>query len=632
MSAIAGVFNLDGAKVSGELLSRMTDTLQHRGPDGSGMVFSSSVDLGLGHRRLKIVDLMDSQQPLGNEDQSVWVICDGEIYNYSQLKEMLQTKGHKFKSQSSAEAIIHLYEEKGVECVRDLRGCFAFAIWDNRNRRLLLARDRIGQRPLCYFLDHKRLIFGSEIKSILQDQDVDRKLNIESLHDYLTLGYTPAPNTMFKGISKLPPGHILVCEKGQVKIERYWSLNYAEKEKMSLPEYEERILSLLKEAVRVRLVAGAAPCAFLSGGTDSSAIVALISQLGQTNIKTFSIGLQEQEFSELKFAREISALFGTKHQEYIVRPDDVIKTLPHLIWYYNEPFGDSSCIPTYYASKMAAKFTRSVLTGDGGDESFGGYERFIGLNLSRFIERLPQSFYRFSANFLKAIESKALGRKSDFQKISRFLEAVSKYRDPVKRYQRWVSYFDDQQKNSLYTDIARETLANKDTFDYFKQVFSEAQAKSFMDKILYLEFKTGFPGDSLVKIDIAAMANSLQVRSPFLDQSLLEFTARIPANLKLKNFTTKYIFKKALLKILPKQIIYRRKQGFGIPISQWFRGEMKEFVQDILLDNAVSNKGYLRKDVIAAMLKEHITGGADHTYRIWALLNLELWHREFKVS
>ncbi|MBL7131088.1 MAG: asparagine synthase (glutamine-hydrolyzing) [Candidatus Omnitrophica bacterium] len=625
MSGIVGVLDFKNNPVSVQLIKRMADTIKHRGPDGEGLYTNKNI--GLGHRRLNV--LTYGYQPLCNEDESVWIVCDGEIYNSDQLKEECEKKGHKFKSKSKAEPIVHLYEEKGAECVKYLRGMFSFAIWDNKISRLFLARDRIGQKPLCYFFDDRKIIFGSEIKSILEDKDVDRKVNIESLHDYLTLGYTPAPNTMFKGISKLPPGHILLCQKGKVKIERYWSLNYAEKEKMSLQEYEERILDLLREAVKVRLIEGTSPCAFLSGGTDSSAIVAMMSQLGRAGIKTFSIGLQEKDFSELKFAREVSRLYGTEHQEYIVRPDDVIKTLPHLVWYYNEPFGDSSCIPTYYASKMAAKFTRFVLTGDGGDECFGGYERFMGLNLSRFIDRFPKSFYRFSTAFLGAIESKSSGRKSDFQKINRFLEAVSKYRDPVKRYQRWISYFDDEQKDLLYTDTMKESVADKDTFDYFKKVFSEAQGKNFMDRILYLEFKTGFPGDSLVKIDIAGMANSLQLRSPFLDPPLMEFAARIPVNLKLKNFTTKYIFKRALLEILPKQIIYRRKMGFGIPIGKWFRNEMKEFVQDILLDNVLSNRGYFKKDAIAAMLEEHISGRLDHTFRIWALLNFKLWHRRF---
>ena len=627
MSGIVGVLDFKNNPVSVQLIKRMADTIKHRGPDGEGLYTNKNI--GLGHRRLNV--LTYGYQPLCNEDESVWIVCDGEIYNSDQLKEECEKKGHKFKSKSKAEPIVHLYEEKGAECVKYLRGMFSFAIWDNKISRLFLARDRIGQKPLCYFLDDRRIIFGSEIKSILEDKDVDRKVNIESLHDYLTLGYTPAPNTMFKGICKLPPGHIMLCEKGKVKIERYWSLNYAEKEKMSLREYEERILGLLREAVKVRLIEGTSPCAFLSGGTDSSAIVAMMSQLGRTGIKTFSIGLQEKDFSELKFAREVSRLYGTEHHEYIVRPDDVVKTLPHLVWYYDEPFGDSSCIPTYYVSKMAAKFTKSVLTGDGGDECFGGYERFIGLNLSRFIDKFPKSFYRFSTSFLEAIEFKSLGKKRDFQKIKRFLEAVSKYRDPVKRYQRWISYFDDEQKEFLYTDIMKESVADKDTFDYFKKVFSEAQGKNFIDRILYLEFNTGFPGDSLVKIDIAGMANSLQVRSPFLDPPLMEFAARIPANLKLKNFTTKYIFKRALLKILPKELIYRRKMGFGIPIGKWFRNEMKEFTQDVLLDNASANRGYFKKDAIAAMLEEHISGRTDHTFRIWALLNFELWHQGFNV-
>ena len=625
MCGIVGILDNKKNYVSPQTIKKMAETVRHRGPDGEGCYVNKSI--GLGHRKLNIVN--DGHQPICNEDESIWITCDGEIYNHDQLRQALKKQGHKFKTESSAETIVHLYEQRGVDCVQDLRGMFAFAIWDNRAHRLFLARDRLGQKPLNYFFNNNRLLFGSEIKSILEDKEVTRRVNVASLHDYLTLGYTPAPKTMFEGIYKLLPGHIMVYEKERIKIERYWDLNYADKERMSLEEYEERILDLLKEAVKIRLVDGLSPCAFLSGGTDSSAIVAIMSQLGRTDIKTFSIGLKEEDFNELGFARKVAQLYGTDHHEYIIGAEDVVKTLPNLVWYYNEPFGDSSCIPTYYVSNMGRKIIKFVLSGDGGDECFGGYERYIGLNLSRYIDKFPQSFYRFSTTFLKTIESKFFMQKRDLQKINRFLDAVSKYRDPVKRYQRWVSYFDEKQKDLLYTETMRSKLTDRDSFDYFTKVFSEGDGKDFMDRILYLEFKTGFPGDSLVKIDIAGMANSLQVRSPFLDPPLLEFSARIPSNLKLKNLTAKYIFKRALIKILPKQLIFRRKMGFGIPVGKWFRNEMKEFIQEILLDNSSLSRGYFKKEAITTLLNEHISGRIDHTFHIWALLNFELWHRKF---
>ncbi len=510
--------------------------------------------------------------------------------------------------------------------MKQLRGRFAFCLWDQRNGRLLLARDRVGKKPLNYMLKNGSLIFGSEIKSILQDPEISREVNIESLHHYLTYQYVPPPETMFVGIKKLPPAHILIWEKGKINIERYWNLNYQNKIQLSEEEYCERILNLLTEAVKIRMISDVPLGAFLSGGIDSSAIVALMSRLSSQPVKTFSIGFEEESFNELKYARRIAKMFATDHHEYIVKPD-ALEVLPNLIWHFNEPFADSSAIPTYYLSKMTRQEVTVALNGDGGDETFAGYDRYIANKIANVYRFIPQCIRKniiasFVSNFPESTR-----KKDFFKRLKRFTrtDGLSKER----RYADWMSIFDNELKINLYSEELKSKLKGVDSWDYIVDTYKQSDAKDFIDSTLFVDIMTYLPNDLLVKVDITSMANSLEARSPFLDHKLMEFAALIPSGLKLKGRITKYILKKALGKILPKEILQRRKSGFGVPIGTWFREKLKNYAYEVLLDEKSIKRNYFKEEAVKKLLDEHISGKFDHGPRIWSLLNLELWHQMF---
>ncbi|MCM8782060.1 MAG: asparagine synthase (glutamine-hydrolyzing) [Candidatus Omnitrophica bacterium] len=635
MCGICGKISLNSqSDVSEGLIRKMCAMLAHRGPDDEGIYVKetrnprSETRIGLGHRRLSIIDLSSAgHQPMSNENGTIWFVMNGEIYNFLELKEILEKHGHLFKSRSDPEVLIHLYEEKGIDCLGALRGPFAFALWDEKRQILFLARDRIGKKPLYYFFQDTTLIFGSEIKAILQDPIVSVEVNRPAITNYLSYGYIPTPQTMFKNIMKLPPAHFMVYKNGNIKIQKYWELDFSKKVKLSEEEYSRRLLESIEEATKIRLVSDVPIGALLSGGIDSSTVVYMMSKINSGSVKTFSIGFDEKAYSELRYARLIANQFGTEHHEYIVTPD-AIELLPKLVWHYNEPYADSSALPSYYVAKMTRQKVRVALNGDGGDEDFGGYERWMAARYAEFIGNTPLPFKK---RLIKYIAEK-IPESSEFKdfktRLRRFLLiALKPYRE---RHYNWVTIFRDYEKDDLFSDeFKKELLGNRNSFSYLNNAFESFNSYDIVDAVMFADIKTNLLDDLLVKMDIATMANSLEGRSPFLDYRLMEFCAAMPSNMKVRGLKLKYIIKKALRGKLPKEILSRGKMGFGVPLDKWFRKELKDYSYDILMSDRCIKRGHFKKDKIKSLLDEHIEGKVNNGAKIWSLLNLELWYRIF---
>ena len=627
MCGICGKIYIDKTKrVNPHLIDRMTSVLNHRGPDDRGVYADGHV--GLGHQRLSIIDLSSAgHQPMPNEDNSLRIVFNGEIYNFEEIKKDLETKGHIFRSQSDTEAIIHLYEEEGLECVRRLRGMFAFAIWDSNKQRLFCARDRAGQKPLVYAMADNSFLFASEIKSLLKDPAIKQTIHPEAIHHYLTYQYVPGPMTVFKCIKKLPPAHTLVFHHGNISINQYWNISYKRKIKYPrISDYTEHFLDVFSEAVKIRLRSDVPLGAFLSGGIDSSATVAVMSQLLDQPVKTFSIGFEESDYNELQYAKIVADKFQTDHHEFVVKPD-ALKILPKVVWHYDEPFADPSVIPTYYVSKLTREHVTVALSGDGGDESFAGYERYVAERIASCYKQIP-SFLR------EKIIKKMVGllphreyRWSIIRRLKRFISGASK--EPVHQYVQWLCYFNNEMKNSLYTSSFSSEVAASNSTEITSEAYRKCDSENLLEKLLFSDIMLYLPYDLLVKVDIASMANSLEARSPFLDHRVMEFAASLPPDIKLHGMQTKYVLKKAFEKFLPKKILYRKKMGFGVPLHKWFRQELKTASREILLEKRSIERGYFKRNTVEILLDEHVSMKADHSYRIWALLMLELWHRMF---
>ena len=612
--------------VDGELLRSMASVINHRGPDDEGIYVKNNV--GLAHKRLSILDLSPAgHQPMNNEDGSIWIVFNGEIYNFLDLREELQKKGHTFRSRTDTETIIHLYEEKGVECVHDLRGMFAFAIWDENKKRLFCARDRAGKKPFVYAHTEDGLVFASEIKSLLKDPALKRNLDYSAIHHYLTYQYVPSPLSIFKDIKKLPPAHVLIYEGGDLTVKRYWSLSYQKKLHLSsVGEYGEQFRDLFQEAVKIRLRSDVPLGAFLSGGIDSSLVVAVMSRLMNQPVKTFSIGFEEEGYDEVAFARIIAEKYETDHHEFTVKPD-AVSILPQLVWHYNEPFADSSAIPTYYVSKMTRDFVTVALNGDGGDESFAGYERYVADKLADYYRRVPPFIREGIIRRVVDTLPHSTNRRNFFRRLKRFVKGISE--PPERRYVRWICFFDNEMKGDLYTPSFKDLNRELDSVDLTVKWYERADAEQFLDRTLFVDVMSYLPEDLLVKVDIASMAHSLEARSPFLDHKVMEFAALLPPNLKLRGMETKFLLKDTLSDIVPQEILQRKKMGFGVPLDVWFRNDLKEMAYDVLLDQKSIERGYFRKEYVLQMLDDHVSKRYDHSYRIWALLFLELWHRMF---
>ncbi len=608
-----------------ELVRRMTDRIRHRGPDEDGFYFNNTV--GLGMRRLAIIDLAGGQQPIHNQDRTAWIVFNGEIYNYRELRADLEKRGRKLYTNSDTEAIIHLYDLYGADCPKYLRGMFAFAIWDERKEELLIARDRVGKKPLLYAELPDQLVFASEFAALLLHPDISRDVDRDALHYYLSFMCVPAPLTAYSAIRKLEPGHTLRYTKdGEVKLERYWQPDFSNKIKVSEEEAGERAVATLREAVRLRLISEVPLGAFLSGGVDSSAVVALMSEESSEPVKTFSIGFEEQDFSELHHARRIAEHVGADHHEFIVRPD-ALEILPTLVEHYGEPYADSSAIPTYYVSRETRKHVTVALNGDGGDECFAGYERYAAMQLAERYRRLPavlrEQFVRRAVDLLPTYG----GRRNPVQRAKRFLAAASLPK--VERYVRWVSVFDGLAKDELYTDEFKHETQGRSASDFLTPWFAKANGAGIVDASLLADTMTYLPNDLLVKVDIASMAVSLEARSPFLDHHVIEFAASLPEGLKLRGLTTKYLLKRVLKRLVPVENLERPKMGFGVPIGYWLRGEMQPFLRETLLSEKALARGLFRPEAVRRLIELHTRGERDYAHQLWTLLMLELWFERF---
>ena len=616
----------EGRAVDGDVLARMNEAIRHRGPDEDGSYLKESV--GLAMRRLAIIDLKSGQQPMHNDAGTSWIVFNGEIYNYKDVRARLEQLGHTFHTDCDTEVVLHAYDEYGAECPTHLRGMFAFAVWDERREELFLARDRVGKKPLLYARLHDGLVFGSEFAALLEHPDVSREIDREAIHHYLTFMCVPAPLTAYRDIRKLEPGHSMryTPKDGEVKLERYWQPDFSRKTRMSEAEAGERAVEILREAVRVRLMSEVPLGAFLSGGVDSSAVVALMSEVSSAPVKTFSIGFEEQDFSELHHARRVAEHVGAEHHEFIVRPD-AMEVLPTLVEHYGEPYADSSAIPTYYVSRETRRHVTVALNGDGGDECFAGYERYAAMKLAGKYRSVPgllrEGLIKNAVAFLPTSET----RRSRARDLKRFLDAASL--PTVERYMRWISVLDAPAKNDLYTEDFRREMLGREAADFIAPWFAQANGAGLVDASLLADTMTYLPNDLLVKVDIASMAVSLEARSPFLDHHVIEFAASLPENLKLRGLTTKYLLKRVLAKLLPAENLQRRKMGFGVPIGHWLRGEMQKFLRETLLSEKALARGFFRPEAVTRMVELHTRGERDHAHQLWTLLMLELWFERF---
>jgi asparagine synthase (glutamine-hydrolysing) len=615
MCGIAGIVGRPGEPPSREALSAMASALAHRGPDEQTTTLYPGA--GFAFRRLSIIDVAGGAQPLDGEDGSCHLILNGEIYNHAELRPELETAGHRFRTRSDAEVVVHGYEQWGDAVVERLRGMFAFALWDERRQRLLLARDRLGKKPLVYHEAEGRLQFASELQGLLADPALPRQPDLAALHHYLTYQYVPAPWTAFQGVRKLPPAHLLVFEDGRASVRRYWSLSSRPPLRLSEEDAAAEVRRLLRDAVRVRLMSEVPLGAFLSGGVDSSAVVALMSEFGR--VKTFSIGFEEESFDERRWAAMVARRYGTEHHEFVVRPQ-ASEVLPALVEHYGEPFADSSALPTYYLSRLTREHVTVALNGDGGDELFAGYDRYGLLSAYRLLGRVPHAAAAASAT------ARAWGRRLPAS-VRRLLGAISAR--PEESYARTVSYFSPEEKDALYTPWMREQTRTDDSLGLLESAFAQADAPDLLGRTLQVDLATYLPGDLLVKVDIATMAVGLEGRSPFLDHPLVEFAARLPTSLKRRRGRGKWLLRRAVADLLPPEILARRKMGFGVPVSRWFRGELRNLLHDVVLSERAQQRGMLDGAAVAGLVDQHERGAADHGHRLWALLFLELWFRRF---
>jgi asparagine synthase (glutamine-hydrolysing) len=608
-------------EASEALLDLMCRVIEYRGPDEQGMTVEGRAALGM--RRLSIIDLAGGQQPIYNEDGSKFIVFNGEIYNYRELRRDLESRGYRFKTNSDTETILHAFEEYGTNCVRHLRGMFAFAIWDKREESLFIARDRVGKKPLFY--SHTaagNFVFGSELKTLLTHGEISRDIDHAALDAYLTFGYVPEEFCIFRDAKKLAPGHFLVFKNGRVDTQKYWDFDYSNNSEIkSEEEYIEALREKIREAVKVRLISEVPLGAFLSGGVDSSSIVGMMSQILDKPVKTFSIGFNEDSFNELKYARIAAKHFNTEHHEFTLTPD-FVSIVDDLVWHFDEPFSDSSALPTYMVSKMARDFVTVVLSGDGGDELFAGYTRYVIDRERSGLEKLPAALRRSVLRPVsQALPHAARGKNylynASLDATDRYIDSVSQFNAPRRGYLYSAGF-----RAKLNGDFGRGE-------ELFQTLAESVSTDSQVDRLLYLDSKTYLPGDILTKVDRMSMAASLEARVPLLDHELIEFVVGMPAELKLKGLETKYIFKKAMEGLVPREILYREKQGFGVPIGDWINAQLKDRIYSDLTERKAIERGYFDPGYIKTLLDEHRRGRRDHSHAVWVLWMLELWHRRY---
>ncbi len=627
MCGIAGKVILGTNRVTEKEVKLMTDSIKHRGPDDSGIFISSDGKVGLGHRRLSIIDL----SPLGHQPMSYsnryQIVFNGEIYNFQSHRDRLKKMGYKFKSQSDTEVILALFDKYGVKCLQYLRGMFAFAIYDSKKNILFCARDRVGKKPFKYFLGNGVFMFASELKAILTQKEYKREPDYLAIHHYLTYQYVPSPLTGFKDIYKLEPAHYLILDinSGKLKKERYWQIDYRNKLDLSEEEWCERIREKLEESVKLRMISDVPLGAFLSGGVDSSAVVAMMARNSSRPVKTFSIGFKEQKYNELPYAKVVAEKYKTDHTEFIVKPD-AIEVLPMLVKHYEEPYADSSALPTYYVSKLTREHVTVALNGDGGDENFAGYGMYSVQKFSLWYDN-----FRFLNRYLAEPATELLLKKFKnkfLHRANRFARTMSQ--DYRHRYVNYICYFNNDMKRRLYRPDFMKKFSNCDSYDIYAQSFEQALARDRMDQTLYADLSHYLPDDLMAKVDIASMAVSLEGRSPFLDHEMVDLAASIPFNLKLRGRNNKkYILKKALEGIVPNEVMYRPKKGFGVPVDVWFRNELKSYTRDQILSKKSRISEFFNRNYIQELFDLHQSTEIDYAYPIWSLLTLELWFKEY---
>ncbi len=627
MCGIAGQARCDGRPADRGLVEAMCDAIRHRGPDYRGIYCDEIA--GLGIQRLRVIDLSTGDQPIFNEDRSVVVVLNGEIYNFVELRRRLEAAGHRFRTRSDTEVIVHLYEDLGPECVDQLDGMFAFALWDVGEQRLILARDRIGKKPLLYSEHDRGITFASEMSALVQDPEISRDLNLGAIDGYLALQYVPSPISVFESVRKLPPASVLTWQGGKTEIRRYWSVDRSVRsEQLSDRDLDERIRLEISDAVRRRLVSDVPLGAFLSGGIDSGAVVAAMAQNSSGPVKTFSIGFEDGDHSELPLARLVAERYSTEHHEFILKPD-ALAVIPSIVRRYGEPFADTSSVPSFIISRIAAGEVTVALNGDGGDESFAGYHRYIAQErLARF-DGLPGPLR--SAIAVAGNLGRSTGRDDGLiRRGSRFASLLGM--SHIRRHEQLMSCFNRADRDDLYTDHFKEAVGESSV----PRVFTEAWERTsgadldLTGRLLAVDFETYLPGDLCAKIDIATMAYSLEARSPLLDHRLIEFAARIPSTQKIDQGQTKIALRRAVEPWLPQEVIAGPKRGFSIPaVGGWFKEDLRRSLNEIILDPRALDRGYFRPRSVRRLVDQNASGTADNGQKLWTLMMLELWHREF---
>lgn len=624
MCGICGYIHLDKAKRPSEsILKAMTDTLAMRGPDDEGLYIKDNV--ALGHRRLSIIDLRTGHQPIFNEDNSIAIVYNGEAYNFTEIKDVLLKKGHRFRTHSDTEVVVHAYEEYGEDCLKLLNGMFAFAIWDSKKESLFIARDRFGKKPLYYGEFDNQFIFGSELKAILKHPSVKREIDFSALSKYLAYEYVPSPYSIFKNIRKLEAGSKLVLKDGNIKVGRYWDMEFPRQGRFDLKASEERLVELLRESVRKRLVSDVPLGVFLSGGIDSSSVVAMMAQVMEPKeIKTFSIGFKEKSFDESSDARLVAKYFGTDHHEQILSPGTMLEVFPDILDFLDEPFADSSIIPTYLVSKFTRAHVKVALGGDGGDELFLGYPSFLAHELNGYLKKIPAPLRNIPLKLLAGATAASTDYMSLNFKIKRFIRGMN-FPDDV-RHQAWIGSFTPPEQDKLF--LARKELnkSGDDIYETTKRLFHGAGKLSPLDRAIYIYVKTYMSDDILAKVDRASMANSLEVRAPFLDPDFAGFAAGIPPAFKLRGLTTKWILKSAMKKYLPASILTKRKQGFAVPVAKWMKEDLKPMLLKAFAKEKIAREGIFDYSYIENMLNEFVNNKEDTRKEIWTLFMFEMWY------
>ncbi|MFK8112601.1 MAG: asparagine synthase (glutamine-hydrolyzing) [Rubripirellula sp.] len=628
-----GVWQADRHAISPSLLNKMTDSIAHRGPDHSQTwigtdhrdAYGKPLCAALGFRRLSIIDLEGAAQPMANEDQTIRMVFNGEIYNYKTLRRRLEGTGHQFATHGDGESILHLYEDLGTDCFSQLNGMFAIAIWDSNRNRMILARDRIGQKPLYYAVKDGRLVFGSELKCLAAVEGICSEVDPGAIDEFLTYQYIPPPGTIWKGVRKLAPGHFAVFENGNLSVERYWDFDPAVERPIRREEACERLQELLTDSVKLRMQSDVPLGSFLSGGIDSSLITAIAQGQSSQPVRTFSIGFPVSDFDETAYAAQVAKHLGTQHQRFEVMPSGV-DVIDKLVWHYDEPFGDSSAVPTWYLSELTRKEVTVALSGDGGDELFAGYERYRALWLS---QRLQKAFPLHKVPGIGLVQKlpDSNRRRSIIRRGKRFLEAIGQ--PAARRYLNWLQIFPESMRASLYTDDFVSSLPGDDPFDFLGSAWARSEGRDVVSRASLSDILTYLPSDLCTKVDIASMGNGLEVRQPMLDHRIVEFAASLPVDLKFRGRRGKLILQDAFGSLIPKSIFTRKKMGFGIPIGTWFRDELKPMVHDTLLAPDSRIAPYFRQEVVADLVRSHESSEQNHGYRLWNLLILEKWLRQW---